>query len=74
MQFLRPGDRIRLIDMPDDLEPIPSGSLGTVVLVRQHGAGQNAWYQVDIEWDIGRKLMLSIPPDLIEVLPRDRKE
>lgn len=63
------GDRIRLLGMPDDPNPIPTGELGTVVSVVSHGIGKSAWHQVDVEWDHGRSLMLTLPPDRIEILP-----
>ena len=64
----KPGDRIRLIAMPDDPDPIPTGEVGTVIEVRRHGDGNNVWHQVDVEWDHGRTLMLTLPPDQIEIL------
>jgi hypothetical protein len=73
MQVLCPGDRVRLISMPTDPDPIPVGSLGTVVSVRQPSMGQHHWHQVEVDWDNGRKRMLSIPPDRVEVLPDERK-
>ena len=36
---------------------------------KKHRAAQDAWVQVDVEWDNGRKLMLSVPTDRLEVLP-----
>lgn len=55
MQVLpQTGDRIRLLQMPDDPNPIPIGELGTVVSVFSHGIGESAWHQVDVEWDHGR--------------------
>lgn len=38
----KPGDRIRLLAMPDDPDPIPSGEVGTVIEVTCHGDGKNA--------------------------------
>ena len=61
----KPGDRIRLIAMPDDPNPIPPGTKGTVVGVEQIGSGREKWFQVDVDWDNGRTLMLSVPPDEI---------
>ena len=60
---LKPGDRVRLISMPEDPDPIPVGSLGTVVAVYEHAD----WYQVDVKWDSGRELMLSMPEDCVAV-------
>ena len=64
----QPGNRIRLLAMPDDPGPIPTGEVGTVIEVTRHGDGVNAWHQVDVEWDHGRTLMLTLPPDRIEIL------
>jgi hypothetical protein len=61
----QPGDRIRLVAMPDDPDPVPSGTAGTVTAVRQHGT----WAQVDVAWDNGRTLMLVVPPDQCKVIP-----
>lgn len=68
MSIPRPGDRIRLVAMPDDPDPIPSGATGTVTSVAKHGSGRDAWVQVDVDWDNGRKLMLAVPPDQFEVV------
>ena len=69
----QPGDRIRLVAMPDDPDPIPPGTSGTITSVEQHGAGRDAWLQVEVAWDNGRKLMLTIPPDRFEVLSDDAR-
>ena len=61
------GDRIRLIHMPEDPDPIPTGSLGTVRAIHPH----DRWIQVEVDWDNGRRLMLSLPDDLIEILSPD---
>lgn len=60
----QPGDRIRLVSMLDDPDPIPRGTTGTVTAVRQ----QRTWAQVDVAWDNGRTLMLVVPPDEFEVI------
>lgn len=59
---LKAGDRVRLVSMTDDPDPIPAGTTGTVVGVYP----QTDWMQVDVDWDSGRSLMLSIPPDVVE--------
>lgn len=61
---MKQGDRIRLIEMGEDLDPIPPGSEGTVVGVSDLGA----WKQIDVDWDNGRKLFLSVPPDQAVVI------
>jgi integrase len=48
--------------MPEDPDPIPPGSTGTVTAVRQH----RTWAQVDVEWDNGRKLMLAVPTATVD--------
>lgn len=64
----KPGDRIRVLAMPDDPDPIPTGAVGTVIAVSSHGDGKNARHQLDVEWDNGRNLMLTLPSDRIEIL------
>ena len=70
----QPGDRIGLVAMPDDPDPVPPGTTGTVTSVEQHGTGRNAWLQVEVDWDNGRKLMLTTPPDRFEVLSGDAQQ
>lgn len=43
-----PGDRIRLLSVTDDPAPIPAGETGMVRGVTSHGAGENAWRQIDV--------------------------
>jgi hypothetical protein len=61
-----PGQRIRLIDMPMDPNPILPGSTGTVQWVASAPGGT---VQIVVQWDNGRSLALSVPPDRFEVLP-----
>ena len=70
MRIPHPGDRIRLIAMPDDPDPIPSGSTGTVTAVWKH----SDWCQVSVDWDNGRRLMLSIPPDHVEIISHQSEQ
>ena len=62
----RQDDRIRLLAMSDDPDPIQAGQLGTVVSASRHGKGNDAWHQIDVAWDSGRTLMLVSPPDQFE--------
>lgn len=62
---LKLGDRIRLVSMADDPDPIPAGSLGTVLRVHDH----EEWTQVEVAWDNGRQLMLSLPEDCVAIVP-----
>ena len=61
------GERIRLISMPEDPDPIPAGSLGTVRAIHPH----HRWTQVEVDWDNGRRLMLSLPDDVVEIVRSD---
>ena len=64
----KPGDRIRLVTMPDVPDPIQAGAIGTVIGISHQGDSKHAWHQVDVEWGNGRSLMLTLPPDRIEIL------
>lgn len=64
------GDRIRLLDMAEDPDPIAVGSLGTVTGVVSFGS----WSQVIVDWDCGRGLILVVPPDRFEVLAGEQPE
>lgn len=63
MRSPTPGDRIELVAMPDDQNPIPPGTKGTIKSVWQRGISPGDWLQIDVQWDNGRQLMLVVPPD-----------
>lgn len=63
---LRPGDTIRLDFMPDDPDPIPPGSIGTVLTVQR----MSTWHQIDVDWECNRSLALAIPPDRVTLIYR----
>ena len=65
---LKVGDRIRLIHMVDDPDPVPDGTLGTVSEIYYY----NVWTQVSVSWDNGRNLMLASPPDKFEIIKGDK--
>ena len=63
---IRTGDRIRLLSMPDDPDPIPAGSTGTIEAVTEGPLGQ-----VHVKWDdSGRTLSLVPGVDRFEVIAR----
>jgi len=59
----KPGDRIILIHMPNDPDPIPAGETGTVTDVVK-----GVFDQVQVDWDSGRTLCLIPGVDDWEVL------
>ena len=54
---LKPGDRIRLILMPNDPAPIKPGSLGTVVAVTTGNLAQ-----IEVTWDDDNDRSLALVP------------
>jgi hypothetical protein len=67
---LRRGDRIRLVSMPHDPDPIPAGTHGTVTAIHEH----QDWAQVEVDWDNGRSLMLTLPDDCIAIVESCRDQ
>lgn len=65
----QPGDRIRLIEMPQDPCPIPAGTTGTVISIQDLSAfvGKPD-FQIMVNWDIERSLSLIWPTDRFEVI------
>jgi Domain of unknown function (DUF4314) len=58
---LQIGMKIELVCMPDDPDPLPVGCKGTVIDVQRL-----TWFtQVEVDWENGRKLLLSLPPDQV---------
>jgi len=66
MKLPQTGDRIQLIAMQDDPDPIEPGMTGVVTGVTRHGEGRENWFQIDVDWENGRTLMLSSAPDRFE--------
>ena len=60
-----PGTRIRLLEMPNDHNPVSVGTCGTVLAVDDAG-------QLLMQWDNGRSLSLIPGVDNFEVLERPR--
>ena len=61
---LSPGQRIELLMMTDDPCPVQAGTQGTAMQV----CPQNGWTQVWVDWDDGRRLAMSVPPDKYRVV------
>ena len=64
------GDRIRLVAMDNDPDPIPAGQTGTVVRINRV-EDEPVWHQIDVAWDNGRTLMLVTPGDEFEIIDGD---
>lgn len=58
------GDRVRVLAMPGDPDPVPAGVEGVVDYVSPTGE------QVSVRWDDGRRLMLLPGVDSFDVMPR----
>jgi len=63
MTFVQKSDRVKIIHMPNDPNPIPGGSTGTVTRVTDGPLAQ-----VSVDWDNGRSLSLVPGTDEFEVL------
>lgn len=63
------GDRIVLVHMADDPDPIPPGTEGTVVRVQAlHFGTTPPEHQILVTWDNGRSLACICPPDVVRVI------
>ena len=63
---IRKGARIRLLSMPDDPDPIPVGSIGTIESVTDGPLGQ-----IRVKWDDSHRTLNLIPGvDRFEVIER----
>lgn len=58
------GDRVMLLNMPDDPDPIPPGEAGTVDWIGDENVVPR---QVGVKWDSGRSLILLLGVDLFEI-------
>ena len=68
MRLPKPGDRIRLLVMPHDPMPIERGAEGTVTKVVSVPINDDGGYQIQVDWDNGRGLALSVPPDRYHII------
>jgi len=68
------GARVKLISMPNDPDPVPPGTLGTVTSSRViEGLTPRPYLQLGVTWDNGRSLGLVLPPDAVELIPEQVK-
>lgn len=68
---IKEGDRIRLISMGDDPDPIPNGTTGRVRGVTELDFRERKETQIQVNWDNGRSLSCICPPDIIERVAAD---
>lgn len=64
---VKKGDRIELVEMGEDPRPIAPGERGTVIGVSRWNDQE---YQVQVDWDNGRRLHLICPPDRYVVIKK----
>ena len=63
------GDRVSLVSMGPDPDPVPSGTEGTVVHVSTlHFPGEPEQEQISVDWDNGRRLACLVPPDVLRLV------
>lgn len=67
---IKVGDRIRLIHMPNDPDPIPAGTEGEVLAVTELNFRDNPETQFIVKWDNGRSLSCICPPDILQVVQK----
>lgn len=56
------GDRIELVSMTDDPDPIKPGTLGTIESVFEWNKIET---QLSVRWDNGRTLGVCLPMDVV---------
>lgn len=59
------GDRVKLLHMPDDPDPVPVGTCGTVTFINHFPHGHDVRVQIGVAWDNGRSLSCLCPPDFV---------
>ncbi len=70
-QLPKPGQRIECVLMPDEHDPIPSGSRGTVTRVEQWGASPRH-ANIHVAWDNGRTLAWLTDVDKWKILTAEK--
>jgi len=69
MMLLEVGDRVELLDMPDDPNPIPEGTQGIVKSMNDDPC-DDAEYIIGVKWDNGRTLNLCSKVDRVMKLEK----
>lgn len=64
------GDRVRLVHMGDDPDPVPAGTEGEVLVVTDLHFRNKPETQFIIKWDNGRSLSCICPPDILQVVQK----
>lgn len=65
--MFKEGDVIQMIEMYDDPDPIPSGTKGIVTESNViNFSDHDQFEQVSVDWENGRTLMLTVPPDMVK--------
>jgi len=59
------GDRVKLVHMGADPDPIPAGTLGTVTRITHLPYGSDVQVHIGVNWDNGRTLSCVCPPDFL---------
>lgn len=67
---LNEGDRIKMVQMGNDPNPIEPGTLGTVTGYRypRSGASTDGTVSHGVRWDNDRGLAIILPLDMVEVV------
>ena len=63
MSMVKPGDKIKLLSMPDDPDPMPVGSVGIVIAVTT-----GPFAQISVDWEDNRSLDLIPGVDRFEII------
>lgn len=58
------NQKIMMVFMPNDPDPIKPGSLGVVESITDIGSGQ---FQVSVNWEVKRGLKLIYPQDIFQL-------
>lgn len=72
MALPKVGQRVELLAMPNDPDPVPAGTRGKVTRISGPHllpGDQNPWHQIDVDWDNGRTLSLLTTKDRYRVVP-----